>query len=216
MGGLGGEVPLEDGAAEGEGDFGAVCDELVEVGGGEVEDAGGGGGEAPDVAGSVEFDSMFWKQRREGNVPPSTERSHDTVCNADQVKDIAILRAEPHQMTRLQMPDKDKSVHFDPCIPAITVIHGIHLNLVQRQLPREMTLRDWLAAFKPDPASGKVGKGLGRDCIHDISTIAPDHDRVADQTRGEEGFPAFADCLQIEQVRDVEIGRDQRGQFQRQ
>lgn len=53
VGGLGGEVPLEDGAADAEGDFGAVCDELVEVGGGEVEDAGGGGGEAPDVAGSV-------------------------------------------------------------------------------------------------------------------------------------------------------------------
>lgn len=53
VGGMGGEVPLEDVFAEAEGDFCAVGDEFVEVGGGEVEDAFCVGVKVPDVAGSV-------------------------------------------------------------------------------------------------------------------------------------------------------------------
>ena len=51
VGGLGGEVPLEDVFAEAEGDFCAVGDEFVEVGGGKVKDAFFVSVEVPDVTG---------------------------------------------------------------------------------------------------------------------------------------------------------------------
>lgn len=71
------------------------------------------------------------------------------------------------------MTDKHKGVHFHPRISAVAVIHGVHIDPVDLQLPGEMALGNWQATLEHDPFSGEQGERQVRACVHGFMSMAP-------------------------------------------